>query len=323
MKEIGGYFELELRESDLSRVPPGELVNSGRHALEYVICALGNRVRQIWLPYYTCDVVLEPIRRCGIIPHFYHINESLEIADNIELGKNDYIIVNNYFGIKDEYIYRMASRYKNRLIVDNAQAFYCFPILGTNSIYSPRKFFGLPDGGIVSSTAKFDDKLPEGYSFNRCNHLLKRIDLGAESGYNDFKSNSRQLTDEPLTGMSNLTKRLLGSIDFEWVKTKRRSNFETLHSALASSNKLSIPKLDSFACPMVYPFLTEEATDLRKKMICNKVFVATYWPNILKECNPDSLEFHFANNILPLPIDQRYGEEEISLIYSIINNGYK
>lgn len=320
MKSIGGYFEMELRESDLSKVPPGELVNSGRHALEYIIRALKNKVKRIWLPYYTCDVVLEPIRRYDIIPQFYHIDESLEIADNIELRENDYLIVNNYFGIKDKYIHKMASIYGNKLIVDNAQAFYCSPILGTNSIYSPRKFFGLPDGGIASCTAELDDKLSEGSSFDRCSHLLKRIDLGAESGYNDFKSNSRQLKDEPLTNMSNLTKRLLGSIDFEWVKIKRRSNFEKLHSALVSSNLLTIPKIDSYACPMVYPFLTNDATDLRQRLIDNKIFVATYWPNVRNERNPDSLEYHIANNILPLPIDQRYSVKDMKrIIENIIN----
>lgn len=319
MKSIGGYFEMELRKCDLSKVPPGELVNSGRHALEYIIRALGNKVKQIWLPYYTCKVVLEQIRQCGIIPQFYHINESLEIADNIELGDNDYIIVNNYFGIKDKYIHKVASTYGNQLIVDNAQAFYCFPILGTNSIYSPRKFFGLPDGGIVSSTAKLDDELPAGNSFNRCSHLLKRIDLGAESGYNDFHSNSSKLNDEPLTNMSNLTKNLLGSIDFEWSKIKRRSNFETLHSALESSNKLSIPNLDSFACPMVYPYMTNDP-NLRKRLISNKIYVAQYWPNVLNWCQEDLTEYKLAANIIPLPIDQRYDEEEMQTIISIIDS---
>lgn len=319
MKSIGGYFEIELRECDLSSVPPGKLVNSGRHALEYIIRALKNKVNRIWLPYYTCDVVLEPIRRYDIIPQFYHIDKSLEIADNIELRENDYLIVNNYFGIKDKYIHKMASIYGNKLIVDNAQAFYCFPILETNSIYSPRKFFGLPDGGIVSSMANLDDELSEGCSFDKCSHLLKRVDLGAESGYNDFKSNSRQLKDESLTSMSNLTKRLLGSIDFEWVKNKRRSNFEILHSAFASSNIMTIPEIDSFACPMVYPFQTNEATVLRQRLIRNKIFVATYWPNVFNWCDKSSIEYSLAQNILPLPIDQRYGEDDMKQIIQIIN----
>lgn len=318
MKEIGGYFELELSDSDLSMLPSGILVNSGRHALEYIIRAVGRNMKTIWLPYYTCDVVLQPIRRLGINCKFYSINNVLEIADDIILKDGDYIIANNYFGIKDNYISELTSIYKNQLIVDNAQAFYCPESLCSNYIYSPRKFFGVPDGGIVSCTSSLEEDMPEGFSYQRCSHLLKRLDKDGEYGYEDFKSNSSQLRDEPLTCMSKLTKRLLGTIDFGWIKTKRRANFDILHSALASTNKLLLPDKDSYACPMVYPYMTND-TYLRKKLIDNKIFVAQYWTNVLDWCTEDAIEYQFANNIIPLPIDQRYGEEDITKIISLIN----
>lgn len=319
MKEIGGYFELELPEPDLSKVPSGRLVNSGRHALEYIIRSSTDKIKCIWLPHYSCDVVLEPLVRCGVDFKYYHVNYSLEIADDISLSDGEYIIVNNYFGIKDEYMSTVSAKYGDRLIIDNAQAFYCPLIGGTYSIYSPRKFFGLPDGGIASGVTGFKEDLHAGDSFNRCSHLLKRIDTGASSGYQDFKTNSRQLKEEPLTAMSNLTRRMLGSIDFDRVRTKRRRNFKTLHAALAISNRLTLPDTDSFACPMVYPFLTDDA-DLRQRLIANKVFVATYWPDLLSQCNHDSTEYHLARNLLPLPIDQRYGEDEMKTIIKIINH---
>lgn len=313
MKEIGGYFELELPQSDLSKLPPGILVNSGRHALEYIIRAARNKIQTVWLPYYTCDVVLQPIRRFGINFRFYSINRNFELADAIGLKEGEYIIANNYFGIKDDYMSKLARIYKNRLIVDNAQAFYCSEELGSNYIYSPRKFFGLPDGGIVSSTYKLEEDLPEGTSFGRCSHLLKRLDKDANYGYNDFRSNSKQLGSETLTSMSRLTKRILGTIDFEWVKIKRRSNFDILHSALATSNELQLPCSNTFACPIVYPYKTSDS-NIRKKLIDNKIFVATYWPNVFDWCPKDSIEYQFANNILPLPIDQRYGIDDMNQI---------
>lgn len=317
MNEIGGYFELELPESDLSMLPPGVLVNSGRHALEYIIRAFKDNIQTIWLPHYTCEVVLQPMRRCGVNFKFYSINERLEIADDIVLKEGEFLLANNYFGIKDDYISQLTRRYKNHLIVDNAQAFYCPEELGSSYIYSPRKFFGIPDGGIVSCTSKLEENLPEGFSFGRCSHLLKRIDKDAECGYNDFRSNSLQLSDEPLTCMSKLTERLLGTIDFEWIKIKRRSNFETLHSALASTNKLFLPNSDSYACPMVYPYMTSDSC-LRKKLIDNKIFVATYWSNVLNWCQEDSTEYKLAKYILPLPIDQRYDLEDMKRIIGII-----
>ena len=103
MKPIGGYFELELPEG--SRDFPHAYcpaLNSGRHALEFILRQLGNTAKAVYLPYYTCDVVLEPLKRLNITTQFYHIDENLEIKDMPELPEGHYLIANNYFGIKDE-----------------------------------------------------------------------------------------------------------------------------------------------------------------------------------------------------------------------------
>lgn len=317
LKEIGGYFELELPPGDMSQLPPGTLVNSGRNALEYVLRTLGNKVRRVWMPYYTCDVVLEPIRRLNFNYSFYHINSDLEITSYPELKGGDYLIVNNYFGIKDRYVYEMADKYGDHLIVDNAQAWYCKPQFGSHFIYSPRKFFGLPDGGVVSCAIDTEIKLPQGFSSDRCNHLLKRIDSDASSGYADFRDNSNQLKEEPLTRMSKLTERLLGAVDFERAKKRRQTNFEYLHSVLAATNRLTLPAMNEFECPMIYPYLTDRL-DLRKRLIDNQVYVATYWPNVLEWCHTDSFEYDLTKNMIPLPIDQRYGVDDMKIIDKII-----
>ena len=57
-----------------------------------------------------------------------------------------------------------------------------------------------------------------------------------------------------------------------------------------------------------------------EKLINNKIYVATYWPNVLEQCNQGDIEFKFANNLLPLPIDQRYSIDDMNKIISIINN---
>ena len=154
-------------------------------------------------------------------------------------------------------------------------------------------------------------------SYDRLNHLLKRIDLGAGAGYTDFKDNSRKLANQPIMQMSRLTSMLLASIDFERIKEKRLKNFRILHEALKGSNKLAIPTIGSFSCPLVYPYFTNDCT-LKKKLIDNKIFVATYWPNVLEWCKEDTLEYQLADRIIAIPIDQRYGEEEMKYITNLI-----
>lgn len=322
MNSIGGYFELELPTKDKNFIHSGcVLVNSGRHALEYILKVLGPKIVKIWIPYYTCNVILEPINRLGIKYEFYHINAKFEINDEIHPKNGEYVIANNYFGIKDHYIKQISRIYKNHLIVDNSQSWYAPELLGINSFYSPRKFFGVPDGGAAWVTGVLNVDLKKDFSYDRCSHLLKRIDLGAQEGFNDFHANSTNIGQQPLMQMSTLTKRLLSSIDFDWIKITRRSNYEILAEALNPYNQLILPSLNSFECPMVYPFLTDNDL-LRQHLIDNKIFVATYWPNVLKLCHEDSIESNLAKYLIPLPIDQRYNELDMRRIIDIIKKFY-
>lgn len=320
MKEIGGYFELELPYQNGDFIHSKcHLVNSGRHALEYILRSLGERVGKVWLPYYTCEVVLQPIERLGIEYEFYHINEQFEIINLPSLKNREFIIANNYFGIKDKYIKELYHSYGDRLIIDNAQAWYAPELPDVNSFYSPRKFVGIPDGGVACVCKDIFLNLNLDKSYERFSHLIKRIDAGATIGYDDFRINSSILNDEPLKSMSLLTKRILSSIDFESAKYIRRSNYEYLAQNLDCTNLLNLPDQISFACPMVYPYYSEDIT-LRQRLINHKIFVATYWPNVLQKCKPETLEHKLAMNIIPIPIDQRYDQMDMDIILSVINS---
>lgn len=317
-KAIGGYFSLEISKVQNGYIhTQGVHLNSGRNALEYILKSIPI-VQRLYIPYYTCDVVLEPINKLGIPYGYYRIDGHLELADEIKLDKDEYLLVTNYFGIKDAYIKKLAKQYGKQLIVDNAQALYAEPLEGIKTIYSPRKFVGIPDGGIAYIDNGLDiADMEQDVSYNRCSHLLKRLDLGAEAGYNDFRANSRQLVNQPIRRMSNLSWNLLQGIDFEEVMKRRRKNFMQLHQALSSINRLHIPETETFACPMVYPLYISDMT-LKKRLIENKIFVATYWPNVLEWCREGMLEHELANKVIAIPIDQRYENEDMDRIINII-----
>ena len=91
--------------------------------------------------------------------------------------------------------------------------------------------------------------------------------------------------------------------------------FIQLNKELGSSNTLDLP-LEDDSVPMVYPYLTS-SEGIREKLIDNKVFVARYWPNVLEWTKNEDLEYLLAYQMQPLPIDQRYGEEEMKRIISV------
>lgn len=318
IKSIGGYFEWEFPINN-SSFPhsDGLLLNSGRHSLEYILKSLGE-INRLWIPYYTCDVVLQPIERLCIPYSFYHVKMDFTLTDEIVLGDGEYLIYTNYFGIMDEYCKELATRYGDNLILDYAQAFYAPHIEGLSTFYSPRKFVGIPDGGIAYTIKPIDTKLQNDHSYGRCAHLLKRHDLQPMDGYNDFKESSHEIANSCLSKMSNLTQKLLSSLNYAAIMEKRVTNFTFLHAHLSDTNLLQIPPLESFSCPMVYPYYTTD-TELRKQLIRNQVFVATYWPNVLEWCKEGDLENELCKYIIPIPIDQRYGEEDMRRIIEIIS----
>ena len=71
MKEIGGYFELELHKGGHYH-PDALYLNTGRNCFEYILRAKG--YKKVYIPYYTCEVMLEPLRKCGVKWEFNYIN---------------------------------------------------------------------------------------------------------------------------------------------------------------------------------------------------------------------------------------------------------
>ena len=171
-------------------------LNTARNCFEYVLRTRGSA--KVYIPYYTCEVMLEPIRKLQIEYEFYHINEQLEPAVLPKLNANEAFLYTNYFGLKQECVKRLAMEYGKQLIVDNAQAFYAEPIDGIDTFYSARKFFGVPDGAYLYTDMTLQQEFEHDCSFDRTAHLLKRIDLGPEAGYQDFRMNDDALCNQEI-----------------------------------------------------------------------------------------------------------------------------
>jgi hypothetical protein len=309
MKAIGGYFGLELPQFDEYHQGNAVRLNTGRNAFEYIL--LASKYRKVYIPYFTCDVMLEPLQRNEIDFEFYEIDENFEPDfDFLKIENEDAFLYTNYFGLKDEYIKSLAINCKN-LILDNAQSFFSRPLPGVHTFYSPRKFFGLADGAYTFTHKKLNRELSQDYSEERFGHLLTRLDKDAESGYAIFSENDRSLQNQPMKKMSALTHAMLGGIDYKTVAERRQKNYSFWQQHLSRYNKLNIKK-SADQVPMVYPFWTTNAAQLKHELIKDKIYCATYWPNVLEWTTRDSVEATFTKELLHLPIDQRYDENDLN-----------
>ena len=313
-KAIGGYFELELPLKEEFHKDALRL-NSGKNCLEYILRA--RQYKKVYIPYYTCDVVLRPFEKLHIPFEFYHINIHLELAQEINLKEDEALLYTNYFGLKQTYVESLANKYGSQLIVDNTQAFFAKPLNGIDTFYTCRKFFGVSDGAYLYTDSKLDFQIERSTSYKHTAHLIKRIDVSPEDGFDDFHRSDERLADEEIMLMSNFTQRVMQSIDYENVAVARRINFLQLYDYLKSTNILTV-QMDGGAIPMVYPYMTESKV-LRNYLIKNRVYPAKYWPNVDEWVNSDSIESKLANYMVPLPIDQRYGHEEMNRIIKLIH----
>ena len=315
MEAIGGYFSLELPLREEFHKNAIRL-NTGRNCLEYILLVRG--YKKIFVPYYTCEAVMEPINKLGIPFEYYHIDINFEIREHLTLKEGEALLYTNYFGLKQRYVEQLETQFSKHLIVDNTQAFYAKPLQGIDSFYTCRKFFGVADGAYLYTDKLLDEDFEQDESYSRILHLVKRIDQSAEEGFADFRRADDSLDNQPIRKMSKLTLRIMQSIDYEAAAKKRRENFQMLHEALGKKNNLAL-QLDKEAIPMVYPYMAPDK-GLREKLIENKIFVARYWPNVLEWTTDKDIEYLLADQMLPLAIDQRYGEEEMNRIIDIIRS---
>lgn len=313
---IGGYLELESLNQDFP-YSQSILLNTGRNCFEYILKATG--CTHVYLPTYTCAVMLEPLIRHGISYSFYAIDENLEIKDAIVPGRDEYIVYTNYFGLKDEYARQLNAIYKDKLILDCSQAFYSSPLEDGHTFYSPRKFFALPDGACLITPVRLDEELPIDLSYDRMVNLLRRIDLGAEEDFDAYQSATPALKNQPIKQMSRLTRHLMRNIDYDSVREGRLKNFLHLHAGLKDTNELPI-KVAQVQGPLLYPYLTRNAEELRQKLFENKVLFARYWRNVLEWSKEGDLEYYLAKNILPLPINQNHSVDDMQRMIDIIKS---
>jgi hypothetical protein len=313
MQPIGGYFELELRKGKEYHTDAIRL-NTGRNALEYILWK--KDYKKIFLPYFTCEVLFESIKKLDVESAFYFVDEKLEpIFELNNLQNDEAFLYTNYFGLKDSFIEELSNKCEN-LIIDNAQAFFAKPIKGADTFYSARKFFGVPDGAYLYTNTKYNSHFEYENVAQRFEHLIKRIEEGPEEGYATFKKNNNSFKNSSIKRMSKVSRIILEGIDYELVKRKRQENFKFLQKELIDYQQLEF-KSGTLEVPLTYPLLYKDKR-LKEYLIKHKVYIATYWPNVINNNDVNTQEYKFAQNLIHIPIDQRYSINEMKRITKLI-----
>jgi len=315
-KAIGGYFGLELPLLQGRLYPDALCFQSARSAF-YALLVRG-KPNRVWMPTYICDSMLAPLDATGTEVVFYDIDSNFNISNNVKIEDSDWLLYVNYFGICNKQEDMLLERFiPSQLIFDHSQAFFSPPKDCLATIYSPRKFFGIPDGGLLlTSLPVIEPEEVDVSSVARCAHLLKRLDGTAENGYQDFKYSEETFCDIEPRKMSLLTDRLLTSIDYDSCKMQRNTNFHFLHGQLKYLNNMNFD-VSSIDGPMCYPLLLDDVIT-RERLRVNSVFVPTYWREAYSRMKFGSFGRSLLDKCLPLPCDHRYRQEDMMYIIELV-----
>lgn len=307
--EIGGYFGIERLEGKEFHSEAVRF-NYARCCLRYIIQA--RKIAKIYIPYYCCDSV---IKACSDIQvEYYHISKSFQPLFEKKLKENEFVYLINYYGeLPDAFIKGFVQKHQN-VIVDNVQSFYSKPIKDVDSIYSCRKYFGVPDGAYLYTNLP-RIHLERQSAIKQMEYLIGRQEQGASRYYPQYSASEEYIDERDIKGMSWVSQYIMSAVNYDSVAEKRADNFRFLHKKLSGINQISV---NGTTGPYAYPFYVEDGEMLRKELINQKIYIPILWQNVLYTVKEDSVESKYVKNLLPIPCDQRYGQEEMSRIVCAI-----
>lgn len=339
---IGGIFKVEGKMSQdnglmekLKKDGDIQFLMSGRCAISHCLrdyIAQGG-IKSAYVPVYTCETVLAPFLQLGIELSFYDVDKNLQpVFDDNFLKSAPLVLFTGYYGVvtySDKDLLKVKQNgnciiqdITHTMLNDEPYSEYADYIAG-----SFRKWIGVASGGVaIKKDGTFKS---EPISIHEEHLTLRRQALTMAS-----ESQSPDSTDKVFWNGEMLLREIFenqesdqASIDVithfnaSDVVKKRRENFSYLSSKLKTLKEIELvfPELGRGEIPSHLSIFSKDRDELQKYLRENKIKATVYWPKgpAIPENKPFEADYIF-NNILSLPIDQRYSFKEMDTIFETI-----
>lgn len=329
---IGGMFGL----ADLSRMEgqfPPFLVKrelflcNARSGINILVDLL--KPRRIWMPSFLCDALLKSIH--NIDTRFYEVGSDLQVSrewlDTVQ--RDELVVLIDYFGFQFDPTLAMRIRERGSWILEDASQALLSLHVGNYSdfvLFSPRKFLGVPDGGILRFNANVDfsgiqlKDPPYDWWLKSINATILRREFDLYGGERSWFSLFQEIENNSPNGpysMNLLSKILLEhSFDYSCIIEKRIENYKVLNNYL--SQFALFPDLPADVVPLGYPIHLENREYVRKMLFDNNIYPPVHWP--IRDIVPQKFveSHHLADTILTLICDQRYTPIDMQRIAEIV-----
>lgn len=318
---LGGAFGMETPVSP-SR-PPFSAANA-RYFLN-VRCALLAlarvlRPRSAWLPSYLCPALLEPFQSAGVEARFYGVDEHLRVSGRAWLNdvrSGDFVIVIHYFGVPHSGFPAGAAKRSGAFVIEDSSQALFLPQQFDESLcvlYSPRKFLGVPDGGLMASKGETGTESlaleppPSEWWNSALAMTLQRRDFDLTAQPGGWYSLFQQVESSFPLGLyrsSDLSRAVLAcGVDYAAILTRRRANYQALLDRLAEH--ALFPEIPEQAVPLGFPVRIDAGLRDRvlRLLYANRIYAPVHWK--IDGAAP-------SLSSLTLVCDQRYTPDDMTL----------
>lgn len=330
-KLLGGVFGLASPDiSSDSTSPPFANANAQyflnlRCALKVLCDVL--RPLSVWLPSYLCDSLLDPFLHNRVPTRFYAVDSNLKLETSAwidELRENDLVIAIHYFGFANGEFPAPEIKKRGALVVEDAsQALFVTQQFAESAciLYSPRKFLGVPDSGVMVSNRSTGteevalEEPPIKWWKLAVATVQNRRDFDLSGGTNSWFSLFQRVESQfPLGSYaaSGLSKMLVScGTNYGSIRARRRENYLRL---LAQLGEYALfPELPPDIVPLGFPVRVDPRTrDLVLRRLYEKnIYPPVHWridgvvPHVFASSHA------LAQAIMTLLCDQRYTSEDM------------
>lgn len=330
---IGGEFEIDLSlQREFSPQPNVYYYASGRTALYQILQSLVLKHRKLWLPDWLCHTMVDAVKKACFEYYFYELDSefkaTIDALDSSGFKDGEAVLMINYFGLQDLTGISKSIRdtYPNAVIIeDDVQAYWEFSEkenpYADYRFTSLRKALPVPDGGLV----KTQQPMPVAVCENTFAPL--KIKAGSmkfhrgEEGIMDeeylklFKEGDNLIPENYDSVMSYDSQQLLAGTDLEKAKKQRQTNAAQLIAGLKDLGIKPIIPLAADCVPLFVPIYLENRDEVRRQMFQHEVFCPVHWPLASMMVKKGT---EMAKHELSLIVDQRYNEENMNQIISLI-----
>ena len=321
------------------------LLKSGRNAIKALCRCMETQNKRVMLPIYTCDTVIQPFIDEGWNVYFYRINKDLTI--NIENFQYTYektnpkiVFIHSFFGFdtigNDCSLLKQCKTKGSIIVEDMTQSLFSSHYLSFADYYvtSFRKFLAIPDGGalISSNDIPLLNIRPANKSIVdvalEAFELKKNYFVHADKNLKEqFREKYQELNcligeNDSLKEISDISYKIINSCDRVSISLKRRFNYTYIYDSLKEYTwiKPVLSEVKEEICPLYLPVYVENRKELQSFLAERNIYCPVIWPKSKHITEMDDDSQYMYEHMLCIPIDQRYGMDEMNVIKTALKD---